>query len=198
MSDFRNKRIALYGGSFNPIHHGHLLTGLEVIEKLKYDYIVYIPANIPAHKKIENIESSKRRLDMVKMAVKKYNKFLFSDVEIKRGGISFTIDTVYELKDIYQSKYKFGIIFGDDLLDELESWKDFNKLAKISEFICLTRDNNKVYKPKIKINYLNNRIVEMSSTEIRNRVKNKLNIDFMVTNEVKKYIIKNKLYKKDK
>jgi nicotinate-nucleotide adenylyltransferase len=194
MPDFRNKKIAIFGGSFNPIHLGHLLTGLEVIEKLKYDYIVYIPANIPAHKKEYNIESSKRRFDMVKMAVKSCDKFLASDVEIKRGGVSFTIDTVCQLKEIYQTKYKFGIIFGDDLLDELESWKDFGNLVKISDLICLTRNKNKIKKPKIRINYLNNRVVEMSSTEIRNRVKNKLNIDFMVTNEVKKYIIKNKLF----
>jgi nicotinate-nucleotide adenylyltransferase len=203
MPDFFDKKIAIFGGSFNPIHLGHLLNGLDIIEKLNYDYVVFIPANIPSHKPLNNLVYSKHRLKMIKSSIKNIKPFLFSDIELKRGGVSYTIDTVNELMQIYNTRNKLGIIFGDDLLEELGSWKDFDRLLEISDLICLTRNNeietNKKSNNKFnnKINFINNRVIEISSTEIRNRIINKLNIDFMVTNEVKKYIFINKLYSRN-
>jgi nicotinate-nucleotide adenylyltransferase len=197
MSDLSYKKIAIYGGTFNPIHIGHLLTAFEVIEKLKYDHIIFVPANIPAHKKTAlNSPSANDRLKMVKLALSGVNIFSCHDLEIKRGGISYTIETVIELAKSLNYKKKFGVILGDDLLPELHLWKDIEKLNNTAELICLTRNKNKTktYRPKLKIKLLENRLIEISSTEIRSRIKNKLPIDFLVTDKVKEYIIKNKLY----
>jgi nicotinate-nucleotide adenylyltransferase len=194
MNDFTGKKVAIYGGSFNPIHIGHLLTGFTVIENLGYDYIMYIPDNIPSHKDFQDAVNCIHRLKMVKLAIKGINNFLCSDLEIKRGGISYTIDTIKELKNKYNYSDKFGIIIGDDLLSSLNNWKEIDLLNEISDIICLYRNNNKEIKTKYNIKLVKNRIIQVSSTEIRTRINNGLNIDFMVPNNIKKYIKNHKLY----
>ncbi len=197
MNNFKNKKIAIYGGTFNPIHIGHLITGFDLIEKLKYDYVIYIPANIPAHKKSIHIINQKNRLEMIKLSTKGIDKFLVSDIELKNGGISYTIDTVRALHKIYDYKGKFGVVFGDDLLNDLYTWKEIDLLSKITDMICMFRNNSKKNNSKFKIKWLENRIINISSTEIRDRIKNNLPINFLVTDNVNKYILKNKLYRKN-
>ena len=124
LKSYKDKKIAIYGGSFNPIHLGHLLTGYDVIEKLGYDYVLYIPANIPVHKDFKDGIDSKLRLKMVQLAINQYDKFGVSDIEIKRGGLTYTYDTVLELQKRYGFKEKLGIVFGDDLLSGLHTWKN--------------------------------------------------------------------------
>lgn len=195
MIDFKNKKVALYGGSFNPVHIGHIITGYEIIEKLNYDYVIFIPANIPVHKNFNNAVDAGHRINMLKLSIKNIKNFLFSDVEIKRGGYSYTIDTVKELADYFNYKKKFGVVFGDDLYNDLHLWKNIDELSKISDLICLKRNNIKLNKNKYNVKIINNRVIELSSTEIRNRIKNNLTVYFMIANEVKKYIMKNNLYK---
>jgi nicotinate-nucleotide adenylyltransferase len=194
MIDFNNKKVAIFGGSFNPIHIGHLLTGFSVIENLGYDYIIFIPDNIPPHKDFQNAADGKHRMNMAKLAVKNIRNFVCSDIEIKRGGISYTIDTVRELKKIYRFKGKAGIIIGDDLLDNLKSWKEIDELNKISDLICLYRNKTSIKKTKYDITWVKNRIFQISSTEIRARIKNNMPIDFMVPYDVMKYIQKKEIY----
>jgi nicotinate-nucleotide adenylyltransferase len=195
MNNFKNKRIAIYGGTFNPIHIGHLITGYDLIEKLKYDYVIYIPTNIPSHKKFMNISNQKYRFEMIKLSIKGINNFLASDIELKKGGISYTIDTVKELKQIYDYTDKFGVVFGDDLLKDLESWKEIDSLCKITDMICMFRNNSKKNNSRYKIQWLENRIINISSTEIRDRINNNLPIKYLVTDNVNKYILKNKVYR---
>jgi nicotinate-nucleotide adenylyltransferase len=194
MSQYRNKKIAIYGGSFNPIHIGHLLTGFEIIEKLKYDYIMFVPDNIPVHKESSELVPSADRLKMVELATKNIDTFIFSDIEIKRGNFSYTYDTVIELHETLKYDRKFGIIFGDDLLEGVSSWKNFDELQNRCEFICLKRKKN-IIRNQLKIQFLENRIIEISSSEIRSRIKNNLPFDFMVTDDVKNYIIEKQLYR---
>lgn len=195
MNNFKNKKIAIYGGTFNPIHIGHLITGYDIIEKLKYDHVIYIPTNIPAHKKSMNITNQKNRLEMINLSIKGMNKFLVSDIELKKGGISYTIDTVRELHEIYDYNDKFGVVFGDDLLNDLESWKEIDSLCKISDMICLYRNNSKKIKSRFRLKWVKNRIINISSTEIRDRIKKNLTINYLVTDQVNQYILKNKLYR---
>jgi nicotinate-nucleotide adenylyltransferase len=190
-----DSKIAIYGGSFNPVHIGHLITGLDVIKNLGYEYVIYIPANIPVHKDTKNIINGNHRLKMLKMAVKDFKQFVVSDIEIKRGNKSYTIDTVKELYNKFNINTKFGIIIGDDLLGDLKYWKNIDELNKIVQFICLSRHNRSKKKMDFNIKYVNNRIIDISSTEIRERINNNLPIDYLVLPSVKKYIMKKKLYK---
>ncbi|HOV14714.1 MAG TPA: nicotinate-nucleotide adenylyltransferase [Spirochaetota bacterium] len=194
LKKFKNKKIAIYGGSFNPIHIGHLLTGYDVLEKLCYDYILYIPANIPVHKDFKDGIDGKLRLEMVKLATKEYEKFLYSDIEIKRGGLTYTYDTVKELQQKFGFTEKFGVIFGDDLLEGLDTWKNISELEKMTELICLKRDKDIEHFSKYKVKFVENRIFNITSSEIRERVKKNQPINYFMTNTVKNFIIKNKLY----
>jgi len=197
MRNLKNKKVAIYGGSFNPIHIGHLLTGLEVVEKLGYDYILFIPDNIPVHKDFAGAAAAADRLNMVALAVKGIKRFFVSDVEIRRGGKSFTIDTVLELKKKISEDEKFGIIFGADLVHTLPSWKGIEQLQEYADFICLKRGNEKIPDSIYKLHHLENRTIDVSSTEIRKRISGNMPIDYMVTENVKKYIMKNNLYRNE-
>ncbi len=195
LPDLRNKKIAIYGGSFNPIHIGHLLGAVSVKENFDFDYIIFIPANKPAHKELDSLTPSPtQRLRMTEMAVKGIDYFCASDVELKRGGVSYTIDTVDYFLNEHKVLPKPGVIIGTDLIPGLDSWKEIGRLSEISRLICITRDNQKTVN-KYGIEFLNTPIIEMSSSFIRNRLNKGLNIDFMVTNNVKNYINKHKLYR---
>lgn len=194
LKSLRNKKIAIYGGSFNPIHIGHLLTGFDVLEQLNYDYILYIPANIPVHKDFSQGLSAEYRLKMVELSIANCNSFLSSDIEIKRGGLTYTYDTVTELQKLCDFSNKLGVIFGDDLLDGLSTWKNIDDLQNISELICLKRDKDKVYNSNYKVRYADNRLFSISSTEIRERIRSNLPISYFVTESVETYIKKNRLY----
>lgn len=191
----KNKKVAIYGGSFNPIHIGHLLTGIYIKENLGYDLIIFIPANIPVHKDTLELIDPLKRIEMIKLSIKNIKYFLLSDIEIKRGGNSYTIDTVMELKEMYEYNDKFGIIIGDDLVPGLSQWKNIDLLQNICNIICFRRGNDIPLKTDYKIKFINNKIIDISSNDIRNRVKKNLPIDFMVTENVKNYILKNKLYR---
>ncbi|MCK4798042.1 MAG: nicotinate-nucleotide adenylyltransferase [Spirochaetes bacterium] len=195
MINLSDKKVAIYGGTFNPIHIGHLLTGFDVIEKLKYDYIIYIPTNISVHKNTNNALSAKHRLKMVDLSIKGIKGFLSSDVEIRRGGLTYTIDTIRQLKEEYKYNGKFGIVFGDDLIEDLSTWKEIELLQDIADLICLFRNNRNIIHSKYKVRWVKNRVVEINSTEIRERINKNISINFMVTNDVNKYILTKKLYR---
>lgn len=190
-----NKNVALFGGSFNPIHNGHILTALDVLEKTDYDCVVFIPASIPVHKETTELIDPYRRLDMVNIAIKGINYFWSSAVEIEKGGFSRTIDTVEYFRNAFPRINKLGVIFGDDLLDGLDTWKEIDKLEKTTELLCLTRNITDTPKSNYKITFIKNRVIELSSSEIRNRIKQGLKINCMAPKKVIKYIYQNSLYK---
>ncbi len=186
-------RIAVYGGSFNPIHYGHLLSAVWVLEKLNYDKIILVPANIPVHKSYSDYPAAVHRLKMTELAAEGLDYLEASDVEIKRGGKSYSIDTIRELKEKLNLTEKPGLIFGDDLLDGLHLWKEIDKLCTECELICLKRDNfsTSVSYP---MTLLDNRVINISSTDIRDRVRSGRKIDFLLPDKVKDYINKHNLY----
>ncbi len=188
-------KIAIYGGSFNPIHFGHLLSAQFVAETLDYDLIYLVPAYIPVHKDTSNLIDGFNRLKMIELAIETIPQFSVLDIELKRGGKSYTIDTVETLINENKIDGKIGIIIGDDLLPGLNTWKSIEILKEITNIICLTRENC-AYKNEYNIQFLHNNIYEFSSTDIRNRIINKRNIDFMVPNKVINYIKSNGLYQK--
>lgn len=186
-------KIAVYGGSFNPIHYGHLLSAVWVLEKLNYDKIILVPANIPVHKSFSDYPAAIHRLKMTEIAIKGFDYLESSDIEIKRGGKSYSIDTIRDFKEKLNLTEKPGLIFGDDLLDGLHLWKEIDKLCIECKLICLKRSNHSVAVP-YPMTLLDNRIINISSTDIRERVRSGRKIDFLLPEEVKDYISNHKLY----
>ncbi len=185
-------KIAIYGGTFNPIHIGHLLTAFDVLEQTDYKKVIFIPTNIPPHKEFNRDVSAEDRIKMVELSISSIKDFLFDDIEIKRGGKSYTYDTIVYLQEKF-SNAQFGFIVGDDLAKELHTWKNFPQLQNMCEFLCLKRDNIEI-KTDYKLTHINNRIISIGSTEIRERIRKELPITFMVTREVENYIYENRLY----
>lgn len=186
-------KVAVYGGSFNPIHYGHLLSAVWVLEKLNYDKIILVPTNIPVHKSYSDFPLPCHRLKMTELAVEGFDYLEVSDVEIQRGGNSYTIDTVREFKDKLNLTEKLGVIIGDDLLDGLHKWKKIDNLCLETELICLKRNNCSIIAP-YPMTLLDNRVINISSTDIRDRIRNGRKIDFLLPDKVKDYINRHKLY----
>ncbi|MCL2610363.1 MAG: nicotinate-nucleotide adenylyltransferase [Defluviitaleaceae bacterium] len=186
------KKIAIFGGSFDPIHNGHLQIISQIKEDLHIDELIIIPTG-------ENPLKQKRtpkehRFNMVKLSAHCYN---VSDIEVKREGLSFSCDTVAEIKKQYPESQLLFVI-GSDILRQLEKWEGFDKLKELVTFLIVTRQGYELKIPK-NINYRILKIphLEISSTKIRELVSDKKQFSHLVPKEAYDYIIENNLYKSD-
>lgn len=188
-------RIAIYGGSFNPMHIGHEKIVDYVLNNLNIDKIIIIPVGIPSHRE-NNLEQSDTRLKICKEIFKGNKKIEVSDIEIKSEGKSYTYDTLLKLMDLYGENNEFFEIIGEDSLKSLKNWKNYEELLKICKFIVFRRKDDKNI--QIDEEFLNNKNIiileneyyDISSTEIRNMVKNNEDISAFVNKKVKKLIEK--------
>ena len=188
-------RIAIYGGSFNPMHIGHEKIVDYVLDNLNMDKIIIIPVGIPSHRE-NNLEQSDTRLKICKEIFKENKKIEVSDIEIKSEGKSYTYDTLLKLIDLYGENNEFFEIIGEDSLKSLKTWKNYEELLKICKFIVFRRKDDKNI--QIDEEFLNNKNIiileneyyDISSTEIRNMVKNNEDISAFVNKKVKKLIEK--------
>ena len=188
-------RIAIYGGSFNPMHIGHEKIVDYVLNNLNMDKIIIIPVGIPSHRE-NNLEQSDTRLKICKEIFKGNKKIEVSDIEIKSEGKSYTYDTLLKLIDLYGENNEFFEIIGEDSLKSLKTWKNYEELLKICKFIVFRRKDDKSI--QIDEEFLNNKNIiileneyyNISSTEIRNMVKNNEDISAFVNKKVKKLIEK--------
>jgi len=187
-------RIGILGGSFNPIHNGHLILAKEAKEKLELDKIIFVPTNLAPHKDNSNLAAAADRMEMIKLAIAGSRDLEVSDIEIKRGGRSYTIDTVKEFKKIYPGDELYFII-GSDLLNYLDDWKDLGEIIKKIKFVVATRpgyplENIPSHMKKISIN-----AVDISAFGIRNCIKEHKPYKDMLAAAVFDYINKRGLYK---
>ena len=188
-------RIAIYGGSFNPMHIGHEKIVDYVLDNLNMDKIIIIPVGIPSHRE-NNLEQSDTRLKICKEIFKGNKKIEVSDIEIKSEGKSYTYDTLLKLMVLYGENNEFFEIIGEDSLKSLKTWKNYEELLKICKFIVFRRKDDKNI--QIDEEFLNNKNIiileneyyDISSTEIRNMVKNNEDISAFVNKKVKKLIEK--------
>jgi nicotinate-nucleotide adenylyltransferase len=188
--------VGLYGGNFDPVHNGHLITALRVYELRHLDKIIFVPAFISPFKTGTQSASGDDRFNMLSSAVKGFPFLEVSDYELKKEGISFSIDTVKYLKNIYD---EIELIIGYDNLLEFEKWKDPDEIAELATLVVLKRKvtntadtQNRFFKKAV---FPSTPFVEISSTEIRQRVKDNLPVDFLVPESVKEYISRHNLYK---
>ena len=190
-------RICLFGGTFDPPHLGHLLIAQTVYEEEKFDKILFIPAYNPPHKGF--ITPIKNRLEMLKIAISGNPNFEISDLEIKRKGVSYTVDTILSLKEnINKEKDKLFYLIGSDSLLELQNWKNPKKVLGECQVIVAIRPG---FRPSDipswilhQIRFANIPRFEISSSNIRYRWINNKTIRYMVTQSVWEYIEKNSLY----
>ncbi len=194
-------KIGILGGTFNPIHIGHLILAEEVREKLKLDEVIFVPAYLPPHKDSSDIASAAIRLAMVKLAIKGNRYFVVSDIEIKRDGRSYTIDTLKEFKKMYPQDELYFII-GSDLLKYLDEWKDLDEIIQMVRFIVATRPGYPLEKisshPACRqagISTIPIRAVDISGFEIRKAIKENKSFRYLVPETVLKYINKKRLYR---
>jgi nicotinate-nucleotide adenylyltransferase len=187
-------KIGILGGTFNPIHIGHLILAEEVREKIGLDEVIFVPTYLPPHKDNSDIASAGARLKMVKLAIKGNRYFQVSDLEIKRDGRSYTIDTLKALKKRYAHDELYFII-GSDLLKYLDDWKDLDEIIQMVSFVVATRPGYPLEKIPSHIYTIPIRAVDISGFEIRKAIKENKSFRYLVPERVLEYIRKERLYK---
>lgn len=188
-------KIGIFGGTFDPIHNGHLITAQYVLEKRNLEKIIFIPCFISPHK--TNLVSSEpiHRLEMIKLAINNIPYFDYSDYELKSEGISYTYNTLLYLSEKYSS---LELIIGYDNLLVFDKWNKPDEILELATLVVMKRKTdieekrNRFFDKAILVD---TPTIEISSTDIRERVRNNLPIDFLVPESVKKYIYETNLYK---
>lgn len=187
-------RIGILGGTFNPVHMGHLILAEEALHKLKLDKVIFVPTLIPPHKSIEGKIKPADRLKMVEFAIKDNPSFSFSTYEMDSRKKSYSIDTLKQFRKVYGEDAQLFFLTGSDSLKDLFSWKDVNEIFKISKFIVANRPGYPVSEVPKEVETVVITPIEVSSEDIRRRVREGRSIRYLVPERVRKYIISKKLY----
>ena len=191
-------KIAIMGGTFNPIHYAHLLSAEQVREGLGYDKILFIPAARPPHKSQPDMVSAEHRYRMVLLATAENPYFEVSRIELDRAGPSYTIQTIKALQQLYDETTELAWIIGADSLIEYEIWKDFDELLTQCTMIATTRPNYDLTSvpPDIRNRVTTFQITrfDMSATYIRDRIRKGVSIRYLVPEAVAAYIYEHRLY----
>ena len=198
-------RIGILGGTFDPIHLGHLATAESVREIFKLDEVLFIPAARPPHKSEKKITPEVHRVMMTYLATKSNENFQVSVMEIMREGLSYTLDTVKELQKKYANKAELFFIIGSDSMADLPTWYQSKKLVEECHFISAARPGVSADLNAVKnffgeagaknIHQVITPGIDISSTEIREKVLNGQSIKYLVPEVVEEYIRKENLYK---
>ena len=150
------KKIGLLGGTFNPVHFGHLRSAVEVQRGFALDSVCFIPSAIPPHKDSSCVADAMDRLEMIRMAISDYSPLTVSDVELKRTGPSYTIDTVKHFKTFQTAHTDFYLIVGLDAFLEIDTWKSFRELFDLVPFIVMSRPGPNYADPTAELKNLGN------------------------------------------
>jgi len=203
------KKIGILGGTFDPIHVGHLLLGQWAKEKMELDEIWFLPAGSPYFKEGSGVTPSEARLAMTKLAVAGREGMKVCDIELKREGRTYTCDTVEELNETFPED-RFFFIFGEDCLDSFGTWREPEKILKGCEIIAATRGSGSEFRELWRkaddlmrrfhgqIHILDFPAIEISSTLIRERIGEGKPVRDLVPDAVEKYIKETGLYRQQK
>ncbi|HLK87766.1 MAG TPA: nicotinate-nucleotide adenylyltransferase [Candidatus Binataceae bacterium] len=211
-------RVGLLGGSFNPIHFGHLRAAEEVRETLALDLVYFVPAAVPPHKPAEGLAPAEHRLAMVRLATKGNRHFMVSDVEIKRAGRSYTIDTVRHFRATLRAPATLFLMMGADAFADFETWKECDELARLSSIVVHTReasddgtppritlaalqrfgysrkDDHYVHSSGQTLSFVATTVFPVSATLIRDKLRRQQSVRYLMPNEVVDYIQRHGLY----
>jgi nicotinate-nucleotide adenylyltransferase len=191
-------KIGFLGGSFDPVHFGHLMAAQDAYEQHKLDRLVLVPAAQAPLKPNDVQSSSADRLAMLHAAVEWDHRFEVSDFELRKGGVSYTVDSARHFRQVYPTDQLFWIIGGDQL-PNLHRWKEIQELARLVEFIFLERpgyaSKPTVEIPGLRLHRCDGHLLAISSTELRERVKHDLSLDYFVPHKAIVYIREKRLYR---
>ena len=201
-------KIGILGGSFNPVHNGHLELAKQALEQFALDQVWLMPNHVPAYKKWDRSVTNEDRLHMVELAVKDHDGLRCSDLELQRGGVTYTVDTLAQLHQQYPDTEWYFIMGGDSIL-AFDTWREPGRILSLSKLIVTTRDQIQAEDVIDKIRYLKKKYagadirqmqihpVDVSSSGIREAVKNGQDISETVPMAVCRYIKKYGLYQTD-
>lgn len=201
----RKRRIGIMGGTFDPIHLGHLVTAEAVRSEFGLDEILFLPAADPPHKKGKKVTDAYHRLIMTHLAVASNPYFTVSRLEMERSGPSYTVDTMRELQQRFGDAAEFFFITGADEVNDLPDWHEPVELLRESRFIAATRHGCKLNRERLEKTFgdlaserifrLTTPQLEISSTDIREKVRTGVSIRYLVPPAVADYIDKEGLYR---
>ena len=190
--------IGIFGGTFNPPHLGHLIIAEHVRERLGLAKVVFVPSAIPPHKQELEILDAHHRMEMLQFAVEGNSSFEISDVEVRRGGISFTVDTLEEFKKRFPGEELY-LLIGMDNFAEFQEWRSPERILSLAALVVMTRPNTDLThveandREQIRMCVVPE--IAISSSDIRRRVKEGKSIRYLVPAPVEAYIIRHHLYR---
>jgi nicotinate-nucleotide adenylyltransferase len=190
--------LGVFGGTFDPPHYGHLIVAWHVLQEVGLDRIIFVPGATPPHKQDRQVSLGEHRLAMLRLASAGNPRFEVSDVEIRRGGVSFTVDTLLELKKERPGENLYFLL-GMDNLVEFSGWKDPDKILQMATLVVMTRpgwaqelSNGTVLGPHIVCDVP---AIGISSSMIRDRCMTGKRPKYLVVDAVEKYIVEHGLYR---
>jgi nicotinate-nucleotide adenylyltransferase len=183
------QKIGIYGGTFDPVHHAHLILARLALERFALERIVFVPTRLSPHKN-DSVATPETRLQMLRSAIEGEAQFEVDDCELQREPPSYTIDTVEKLRQKYQGAHLF-LLIGDDNLAGLPSWRGFEDLRHMVTFVVLQRAFTPVIHEYLSVD----RRIDISATEIRNRIASGRSIQYLVPRSVEQIIRTRGLYR---
>jgi nicotinate-nucleotide adenylyltransferase len=200
------RRIGIMGGTFNPIHNGHLIIAEDIREKTGLDKVLFIPSGQPPHKPGYEVADAEHRFEMVRRAVCSNRHFEASRIEIDRDGPTYTINTLQELRESYGEETAIYFIIGADVVYELDTWREYETVFRLCDFIAVMRPgfDESEFSGMIRrlsaekgarIHPVPSCLVDISSTDIRERCSTGRSIKYLVPEPVEEYIIGKGLYR---
>jgi len=180
------KRVGIFGGSFDPVHLGHLLVARAAREEMKLDRLIFVPANRSPFKQESPPAPDALRLRMLRLALAGVEWSCVSDVELKRGGVSYSVDTVRTLGREFPGAQLF-LLIGEDNLESLSSWREVGTLLKLVEFLVIPRPGaaSAPELPGATLHRLTGWPIHLSSSQIRQRVRDGLPVDHLVADVIR-------------
>ncbi|KQL48921.1 nicotinic acid mononucleotide adenylyltransferase [Brevibacillus choshinensis] len=190
----RIKHVGIMGGTFDPIHCGHLLAAEQAREQAGLDEVWFMPTHIPPHKTRVSLTSATTRLQMVELAVADHESFRVIDVELRREGPSYTYDTIVQLVEQFPD-CRFSFIIGGDMVEILPKWYRFEELSRMIRFIGLARPGSEVDRVSNEnVTFVEMPVWDISSTLIRTKAAAGQSIRYLVPRSVERYIKENRFY----
>ncbi len=199
-------RIGVFGGSFDPIHFGHLILAENCREQAQLDQVLFIPCAMSPHKRDGAYGTDRQRVEILDLAIGGHRDFIRNDMEIKRGGVSYTIDTLRELESA-QPDNEWFFLMGADSLESFSSWREPDEILKLAKPIIVGRPgsdpvdlgvlenlSSAAYVESIRELSVESPLIDISSTDIRQRVADNKSIRFLVPRSIEQYIVTQKMY----